>query len=60
MNKGVEVKVKQMVQVLVGSDNVTGDVVYVLDELHKQGLLTDIELRKFQHIQTTKKGIASC
>ncbi|PFV31757.1 hypothetical protein COL00_31965 [Bacillus cereus] len=60
MNKGVEVKVKQMVQVLLGSDNVTGDVVYVLDELHKQGLLTDIELRTFQHIQTTKKGIASC
>ncbi|EOO30850.1 hypothetical protein IIU_04790 [Bacillus cereus VD133] len=60
MNKGVEVKVKQMVQVLLGSDNVTGDVVYVLDELHKQGLLTDIELRKFQHILTTKKGIASC
>lgn len=60
MNKGVEVKVKQMVQVLVGSDNVTGDVVYVLDKLHKQGLLTDIELKKFQHIQTTKKGIASC
>ncbi|AOM08901.1 hypothetical protein [Bacillus thuringiensis] len=60
MNKGVEVKVKQMVQVLLGSDNVTGDVVYVLDELQKQGLLTDIELRKFQHIQTTKKGIASC
>lgn len=60
MNKGVEVKVKQMVQVLLGSDNVTGDVVYVLDELHKQGLLTDIELRKLQHIQTTKKGIASC
>ncbi|WP_242242756.1 hypothetical protein [Bacillus cereus group sp. BfR-BA-01309] len=60
MNKGVEVQVKQMVQVLLGSDNVTGDVVYVLDELHKQGLLTDIELRKFQHIRTTKKGIASC
>ncbi|PED78952.1 hypothetical protein [Bacillus toyonensis] len=60
MNKGVEVQVKQMVQMLLGSDNVTGDVVYVLEELHKQGLLTEIELGKFQYILTTKKGIASC
>ncbi|PEO57836.1 hypothetical protein CN567_27335 [Bacillus toyonensis] len=60
MNKGVEVQVKQMVHVLLGSHNVTGDVVYVLEELHKQGLLTGIELRKFQYISTTKKGIASC
>ncbi|PFJ07799.1 hypothetical protein COD67_21560 [Bacillus cereus] len=60
MNKGIEVQAKQMVQVLLGSDNVTGDVVYLLGELHKQGLLTDIELKSFQHILETKKGIASC
>ncbi|MGN4667087.1 hypothetical protein ACTFRP_14635 [Bacillus cereus group sp. MYBK234-1] len=60
INKGVEVKVKQMIQVLLGSENVNVDVVYMLEELHKQGLLNENELQSFQKNRQLKKGIASC
>ncbi|SME16191.1 hypothetical protein BACERE00185_03116 [Bacillus mobilis] len=60
MNKGVELQVKQMIQVLLGSANVNADVVYMLDELHKQGLVNEIELQSFQKKLQLKKGIASC
>lgn len=60
MNKGVEVQVKQMIQVLLGSDNVTGDVDYMLEEMCKQGLLNEIELQSFKNKSAIKKGIASC
>ncbi|PYE97442.1 hypothetical protein [Bacillus sp. 196mf] len=60
MNKGVEVQVKQMIQVLLGSENVDADIVYVLEELHKRGLLNEIELQSFQKKLQLKKGIASC
>ncbi|MDA2112371.1 hypothetical protein GH876_26820 [Bacillus thuringiensis] len=60
MNKGVEVQVKQMVQVLLGSKNVNADVVYMLEELHKQGLLNETELQSFRNKTQLKKGIASC
>ncbi len=60
MNKGVELQVKQMIQVLLGSENVTVDVVYMLEELHKQGLLSEIELQSFRNKTKLKKGIASC
>lgn len=60
MNKGVELQVKQMIQVLLGSENVNADVVYMLDELHKQGLVNEIELQSFQKKLQLKKGIASC
>ncbi|HDR5271824.1 hypothetical protein E8M24_08565 [Bacillus thuringiensis] len=60
MNKGVEVQVKQMIQVLLGSENVNVDVIYMLEELRKQGLLNEIELQSFQKNRQLKKGIASC
>ncbi|AZR80404.1 hypothetical protein [Bacillus thuringiensis] len=60
MNKGVEVQVKQMIQVLLGSKNVNVDVVYMLEELHKQGLLNETELQSFRNKTQLKKGIASC
>ncbi|MBE7095453.1 hypothetical protein [Bacillus cereus] len=60
MNKGVEVQVKQMIQVLLGSENVNVDVIYMLEELRKQGLLNEIELQLFQKNRQLKKGIASC
>ncbi|HFK1433979.1 TPA: hypothetical protein ACGXNJ_004067 [Bacillus cereus] len=60
MNKGVEVQVKQMIQVLLGSKNVNVDVVYMLEELHKRGLLNEAELQSFQKNRQLKKGIASC
>ncbi|HHX7181113.1 hypothetical protein SIL04_05325 [Bacillus cereus group sp. BfR-BA-00331] len=60
MNKGVELQVKQMIQVLLGSENVNADIVYMLEELHKQGLLSEIELHSFQQNLQLKKGIASC
>ncbi|MGH0790909.1 hypothetical protein ACQVTU_25005 [Bacillus cereus] len=60
MNEGVEVQVKQMIQVLLGSENVDADIVYVLEELHKRGLLNEIELQSFQKKLQLKKGIASC
>ncbi|MEM5639868.1 hypothetical protein AAHH71_20825 [Bacillus toyonensis] len=50
MNKGVQVQIKQMIQVLLGSKNVNVDVIYMLEELHKQGLLNEIELKSFQKI----------
>ncbi|PHC03965.1 hypothetical protein COF04_10160 [Bacillus toyonensis] len=60
MNKGVQVQIKQMIQVLLGSKNVNVDVIYMLEELHKQGLLNEIELKSFQKNLQFKKGIASC
>ncbi|HDR7225068.1 hypothetical protein CN639_32045 [Bacillus toyonensis] len=60
MNKGVQVQIKQMIQVLLGSKNVNVDVIYMLEELHKQGLLNEIELKSFQKNLQLKKGIASC
>ncbi|MES1054155.1 hypothetical protein FOA24_35960 [Bacillus thuringiensis] len=59
MNKGVEVQVKQMIQVLLGSEKVNVDVIYILEELRKQGLLNEIEVQSFRKIQQFKKGIAS-
>ncbi|MBJ8022396.1 hypothetical protein [Bacillus cereus] len=60
MNKGIEVQIKQMIQVLLGSENVDADIVYMLEELHKRGLLNEIELQAFQKNLQLKKGIASC
>ncbi|MCU5396897.1 hypothetical protein ACWA19_13595 [Bacillus toyonensis] len=60
MNKGVQVQIKQMIQVLLGSKNVNVDVIYMLEELHKQGLLNEVELKSFQKNLQLKKGIASC
>ncbi|HFJ9286178.1 TPA: hypothetical protein ACGW44_004075 [Bacillus toyonensis] len=60
MNKGVEIQVKQMIQVLFGSENVNVDVIYMLEELRKQGLLNEFELQSFQKNLQLKKGIASC
>ncbi|PGC87000.1 hypothetical protein [Bacillus toyonensis] len=60
MNKGVETQVKQMIQVLLGSENVNVDVIYMLEELRKQGLLNEVELQSFQKNLQLKKGIASC
>ncbi|EOP78392.1 hypothetical protein MHB70_19790 [Bacillus sp. FSL M7-1020] len=60
MNKGVEIQVKQMIQVLLGSENVNVDVIYMLEELRKQGLLNEVELQSFQKNLQLKKGIASC
>lgn len=60
MNKGVELQVKQMIQVLLGSENVNADVIYMLEELRKQGLLNEAELQSFQKNLQLKKGIASC
>lgn len=57
---GMEKKTKQLIQVLLGSGNVTGDVTIVLDQLHKQGIISTDEVRKFRNKQQTKKGIASC
>ncbi|HDR4393050.1 TPA: hypothetical protein QC443_002575 [Bacillus cereus] len=54
----MEKKAKQMIQVLMGSGSVTGDVETVLEKLSKQGLLSDKEIRAFQNKQQTKKGIA--
>ncbi|UHJ50160.1 hypothetical protein [Bacillus paranthracis] len=59
-NREIENQTKQMVQVLLGSENVTGDVMYMLKELSNQGLLSYDELQTFQNIMATKKGIASC
>ncbi|WP_411501420.1 hypothetical protein [Bacillus thuringiensis] len=56
----MEKKTKQLIQVLLGSGNVTGDVTIVLDQLHKQGIISTDEVRKFRNKQQTKKGIASC
>ncbi|MCU5407791.1 hypothetical protein OCA16_24935 [Bacillus cereus] len=60
MNKGVEIQVKQMIQVLLGNENVNVDVIYMLEELRKQGLLNEVELQSFQKNLQLKKGIASC
>ncbi|MDA1764132.1 hypothetical protein PDK32_28290 [Bacillus cereus] len=60
MNKGVEIQVKQMIQVILGSENVNADVIYMLEELRKQGLLNEVELQSFQKNLQLKKGIASC
>ncbi|OTW90697.1 hypothetical protein BK702_09410 [Bacillus thuringiensis serovar cameroun] len=60
MNKGVEIQVKQMIQVLLGSENVNADVIYMMEELRKQGLLNEVELQSFQKNLQLKKGIASC
>ncbi|MRS25805.1 hypothetical protein [Bacillus sp. RIT694] len=60
MNKGVEIQVKQMIQVLLGSENVNADVIYMLEELRKQGLINEVELQSFQKNLQLKKGIASC
>ncbi|PEN49962.1 hypothetical protein CN540_25140 [Bacillus toyonensis] len=60
MNKGVEIQVKQMIQVLLGGENVNVDVIYMLEELRKQGLLNEVELQSFQKNFQLKKGIASC
>ncbi|MEE6183209.1 hypothetical protein ACQ3VH_06005 [Bacillus pretiosus] len=60
MNKGVEIQVKQMIQVLLGSENVNADVIYMFEELRKQGLLNEVELQSFQKNLQLKKGIASC
>ncbi|ANS45883.1 MULTISPECIES: hypothetical protein [Bacillus cereus group] len=56
----IENQTKQMVQVLLGSANVSGDVMFVLEELSNQGLLSNNELQTFQNIMVTKKGIATC
>ncbi|MCQ6303502.1 hypothetical protein [Bacillus cereus] len=56
----IEHQTKQMVQVLLGSTNVSGDVMFVLEELSNQGLLSNNELQTFQNIMVTKKGIATC
>ncbi|MDZ4415704.1 MULTISPECIES: hypothetical protein [Bacillus cereus group] len=56
----IENQTKQMVQVLLGSANVSGDVMFVLEELSNQGLLSNNELQNFQNIMITKKGIATC
>lgn len=55
MNKGVEIQVKQMIQVLLGSENVNVDVIYMLEELRKQGLLNEVELQSFQKNLQLKK-----
>lgn len=55
MNKGIEVQIKQMIQVLLGSENVDADIVYMLEELHKRGLLNEIELQLFQKNLQLKK-----
>ncbi|PGY78450.1 hypothetical protein [Bacillus cereus] len=60
MNKGVEIQVKQMIQVLLGSENVNAEVIYMLEELRKQGLLNEVEVQSFQKNLQLKKGIASC
>ncbi|WP_257142543.1 hypothetical protein [Bacillus toyonensis] len=60
INKGVEIQVKQMIQVLLGGENVNVDVIYMLEELRKQGLLNEVELQSFQKNFQLKKGIASC
>ncbi|PEP73441.1 hypothetical protein CN581_29750 [Bacillus toyonensis] len=60
MNKGVEIQVKQMIQVLLGSESVNADVIYMMEELRKQGLLNEVELQSFQKNLQLKKGIASC
>lgn len=60
INKGVEIQVKQMIQVLLGGENVNVDVIYMLEELRKQGLLNEFELQSFQKNLQLKKGIASC
>ena len=51
----IENQTKQMVQVLLGSANVSGDVMFVLEELSNQGLLSNNELQTFQNIMVTKK-----
>ncbi|HDX9612860.1 TPA: hypothetical protein ROY01_003962 [Bacillus toyonensis] len=56
----IENQTKQMVRVLLGGTNVTGDVMYMLKELSNQGFLSKDELQAFQNIMETKKGIASC
>ncbi|MCU5519861.1 hypothetical protein OCA41_05995 [Bacillus cereus] len=56
----IENQTKQMLQVLLGSANVSGDVMFVLEELSNQGLLSNNELQTFQNIMAIKKGIASC
>lgn len=57
---GMEKRTKQIIQVLMGSGSVTGNVGIVLEQLSKQGLLSDKEIMDFQNKQQTKKGIASC
>lgn len=56
----MEKKTKQMIQVLMGSGNVTGDVGNILKELNKKGIISVDEVRNFRNKQETKKGIASC
>ena len=52
----IENQTKQMVQVLLGSANVSGDVMFVLEELSNQGLLSNNELQTFQNIMVTKRN----
>lgn len=55
-----EDKIKSMITYLLGDAVSKNDTRHVLEELHKQGLITDNELSEITNLMNIKKGLASC
>ena len=52
-------KIKSMIKYLLGDKVSENDTLHALKEIHKQGFITDNELREVMQ-QWNQKGIASC
>lgn len=55
-----EEKIKSMIKYLLGDKVSENDTLHALKEIHKQGFITDNELREVMHQMEPKKGLASC
>lgn len=55
-----EDKIKTMITFLLGDKVSKNDIHHALEELHKQGLITDNEISEIKHLMNIKKGLASC
>lgn len=55
-----EEKIKSMIKYLLGDKVSENDTLHALKEIHKQGFITDNELREVMQQMEPKKGLASC
>lgn len=55
-----EDKIKSMIKYLLGDKVSENDTLRALEEIHKQGFITDNELSEVIQLMEPKKGLASC
>lgn len=55
-----EEKIKSMIKYLLGDKVSENDILHALEEIHKQGFITDIEFSEVIQLMEPKKGLASC